>query len=81
MAHHATAALYGRGASGKFAESESAWGLILTVLKAYRDAGKQVQPVLAERRKTRHLRRIPTRQFSEWLRRFRLTAKEAAWKE
>jgi GT2 family glycosyltransferase len=81
MAHHATAALYGKGASGKFAETESALGLIRTVLRAYRDAWTRLPSILAERRKTRHLRRIPAGQFTIWLRRFRLTAKEAGWKE
>ena len=81
MAHHATAALRGKGFSGKFTEGGSAWVLFRTVLRAYRDALAGVPSVLAGRRKTRHLRRIPARQFSDWLRRFRLTAREAAWKE
>lgn len=81
MGHHAAAALRGRGAAGKFTETGSVWVLFRTVLRAYRDALAQLPAVLAERRKTRHLRRIPREQFTEWLRRFRLTAREAAWKE
>jgi hypothetical protein len=37
--------------------------------------------ILAERRKSRHLRKIPSKQFTEWLRRYRLTAREVAWKD
>lgn len=81
MVHHATAALRGKGFSGKFSESGSAWVLFRTVLRAYRDAFAGLPSVLAGRRKTRHLRKIPAGQFTIWLRRFRLTAREAAWKE
>jgi GT2 family glycosyltransferase len=81
LTHHAAAALSGKGASGRFAEDGSLWLLVRTVLRAYRDALARAPSVLAGRRKTRHLRRVPAGQFTEWLRRFRLTAREAAWKE
>jgi len=76
-----TAALRGRGASGRFTEQVSAWRLFRTVFRAYRDALARLPPVLAERRRNRHLRKIPSGEFTEWLRRFRLTAKEVAWKD
>jgi GT2 family glycosyltransferase len=81
MVHHAIAALRGKGFSGKFTEKGSAWALVRTVLRAYRDALAGMPSVLAERRRTRHLRKVRDGQFTKWLRRFRLTAREAAWKE
>ncbi|HSL99421.1 MAG TPA: glycosyltransferase family 2 protein, partial [Candidatus Limnocylindria bacterium] len=76
MTHHLIAALRGKGASGKFTEQESAWGLFRTVLRAQWDAFARMPEILAERRKSRHLRKIPAGQFTEWLRRYRLTARE-----
>jgi hypothetical protein len=81
MIYHTTAALRGKGAAGKFTKNKPAWVLFVTVLRAYRDALARLPPVLAERRKSRHLRILHDGQFTELLRRFRLTAREAAWKE
>lgn len=81
MAHHATAALRGRGASGRFTEKGSAWRLFRTVLRAYRDALAGMPTVLAERKRNRHLRIVSAGEFTEWLRRYRLTAREVAWKD
>jgi GT2 family glycosyltransferase len=82
MSHHLIAALRGHGSSGRFAESRgSAWALFRTVLRAYCDAFAGLPSVLTERKKILHLQKIPARRFSEWLRRFRLTAREVAWKD
>jgi GT2 family glycosyltransferase len=81
MSHHLIAALRGRGASGRFAEQGSVWGLFRTVLRAQWDAFARMPDILFERRKNRHLRKIPAKQFTEWLRRYRLTAREVAWKD
>jgi GT2 family glycosyltransferase len=81
MIYHTTAALRGKGAAGKFTKNKPAWVLFVTVLRAYRDALARLPSVLAERRKSRHLRILHDGQFTELLRRFRLTAREAAWKE
>ena len=81
MTYHIAAALRGKGASGRFREKGSAWQLFRTVSRAYRDALARLPSVLAERQRRRHLRKIPSREFTEWLRRFRLTAKEVAWKD
>ncbi len=81
MAWHLAAALRGKGAAGKFAEKESVWKLVRVMLRAYRDAFARIPSVLAERRRCRSLRRVPDGRFTEWMRRFRLTAREAAWKE
>jgi len=82
MSHHLVAALRGQGSSGRFTESQgSAWRLFRTVLRAYRDAFARLPSLLAERKKNLPLRKIPDWQFSEWLRRFRLTAREVAWKD
>jgi GT2 family glycosyltransferase len=81
MACHLAAALQRRGAAGKFAEKGSVWRLVRVILRAYVDAFARLPQVLSERRKCRMLRRVPARQFAEWMRRFRLTAREVAWKE
>lgn len=81
MIYHTAAAFRGKGAAGKFTENKPARVLFLTVLRAYRDALVMLPSVVARRRKNRHLRKLHDRQFTELLRRFRLTAKEAAWKE
>jgi len=81
MAHHLAAALRKKGAAGRFTEQGSAWGLVRVVLRAYRDAMARLPSILAERRKIRSMQTVSSRQFSEWLRRFRLTAREAAWKD
>jgi hypothetical protein len=81
MTHHLIAALRGKGASGRFTEQESAWVLFRTVLRAQWDAFARIPEILSERRKSRHLRKIPAKQFTEWLRRYRLTAREVAWKD
>jgi GT2 family glycosyltransferase len=80
MIYHFIAALQGKGASGRFTENSSVTVLILTILRAYRDGLARLPSVLAERRKSRHLRKIDAGQFTELLRRFRLTAREAALK-
>jgi len=79
--HHLVAAIRGRGAAGKFARDHSVWMLSRIVLRAWSDALRGMPAVLAERKRIRHLRRIDDRQFAAMLRRFRLTAREAAWKE
>jgi GT2 family glycosyltransferase len=81
MAHHLAASIAGKGAAGKFTEKGSTWRLIRIVLRAYRDALARLPSVLAERRRLRVLRKVPPGQLTEWLRRFRLTAAEAAWKD
>jgi GT2 family glycosyltransferase len=80
MIYHTAAALRGKGAAGKFTENKSAWVLFLTVLRAYRDAVGRIPSIIGERRKSRNLRKLHSSRFTELLRRFRLTAKEAAWK-
>ena len=82
MSHHLIAALRGQGSSGRFIDGRgSAWALFRTVLRAYRDALGRLPSVLAERKKNLPLRKVSARRFSEWLRRFRLTAREVAWKD
>lgn len=81
MAHHAAAAWSGRGASGRFVKSGSAFALACTVLRAYRDALAGVAPVLRARKRIRSAGRVPDALFAEWMRRHRLTAREVAWKE
>lgn len=81
MTYHFAAALRGIGASGRFAEKGSAWRLIRTVARAYYDALVRLPTVLSERRRIRTLRRVPSGKFTEWLRCYRLTAREVAWKD
>jgi GT2 family glycosyltransferase len=81
MAHHFLAALRRKGASGKFAEDQSSLRLIRIVFRAYRDALAKLPAVLAERRRLRRFRNVTSGQFAEWIKRFRLTAAEVAWKD
>jgi GT2 family glycosyltransferase len=81
MVHHFLAALRRKGASGKFAEDRSTLKLVRIVLGAYGDAIARLPSVFAERHRLRGLRNVPPGQFAEWLKRFRLTAAEAAWKD
>ncbi len=81
MAHHAAAARSGRGAAGRYLEGGSALALARTVLRAYRDAVAGLPSVLRERRRVRSLGRVSPARFGEWMRRYRLTAREVAWKD
>jgi GT2 family glycosyltransferase len=80
-AMHLRAALSGRGAAGRMAGEHSVGALFLTTLKAEWAAIAGLPDVLRARRRIMSGRRIPVRQFRELLRRFRLTASEAALKE
>jgi len=81
MALHFLAALRSKGASGKFAGDRSSLRLVRIVLRAHGDALAKLPAVLAERRRLRDLRKVTSGQFADWMRRFRLTAAEAAWKD
>jgi GT2 family glycosyltransferase len=77
----AWAALTGRGASGRFAREASPLRLVAIGLRAYIAALGGLPRVLRQRAAFRSKRRLATREFMGLLRRFRLTAREAAFKE
>ena len=78
---HFAGAISGRGASGKFARKFSVGRLFLTTLKAETLALTGVPRALRQRKVMGPLRRISAADFRELLRRFRMTAREAVFKE
>lgn len=81
VAHHLAAARRGRGAAGKFVERGSAWALTRVVARAYLHALAGIPHALRERRRIMALRKATTAQFTEWMRKYRLSVEEVAWKE
>jgi GT2 family glycosyltransferase len=78
---HLMGALSGRGASGKFAREYSLGWLFLTVGKAEAAALAGLPRVFRERRKRKMFRKISDSSFRDLLRRFRMGAREAAFRE
>jgi len=80
-AMHWRGAISGKGASGRFVRELSAWKLVGVILKAEVAGLAGLPRVLRQRRENRRLRRITSAQFRDFLRRFSMTAEEAALKD
>jgi len=78
---HLVGAILGRGASGKSAREFSIGRLFLTILKAEAVAMAGLSRLFHERRKIKAIRRISESEFRDLLRRFKMSAREAAFKE
>jgi GT2 family glycosyltransferase len=78
---HLRAALSGRGAAGRMAGEFSVWALFATTVKAELAAIAGAPRILSERRRLSATRKISDAQFRALIRRFRMTAAEAAMKE
>jgi GT2 family glycosyltransferase len=78
---HLVGAVSGRGASGKFAREFSVGRLLLTIGKAEVAAIIGLPRVFQMRRKRKIIRKIPVSVFRGLLRRFKMDAREAAFKE
>lgn len=74
-------ALTGRGAAARLAERRSLAHLAAVTLRAYASALRAVPRTLRERKRLRPLRRMSTAGFRALLDEFRLTAREAAFKD
>jgi GT2 family glycosyltransferase len=73
--------LTGRGAAARLAERRSLPHLAAVTLRAYASALRALPGTLRERRRARPLRRLSTAAFRALLDEFRLTAREAAFKD
>jgi GT2 family glycosyltransferase len=71
----------GRGAAARLAGDRSFWHLVSLTLRAWAGALRLAPHALRERCRFRPLRRLRTREFGRLLRRYRLSAAEAALKE
>ena len=78
---HACAMLARRGVSGKFVEHYSLSTLLLALLKAYISALTGLFKMWGKRREIRKTRKVPYAAFYSWLRTYRISAKELAFKE
>jgi GT2 family glycosyltransferase len=78
---HLRAALSGRGAAGKMASEYSVWKLFATTLSAEIAAVVGAPRILRERRRLAPTRRLSNGEFRRLIRRFRMSAAEAAMKE
>jgi GT2 family glycosyltransferase len=77
----AWAALRGRGASGRLARERSTAHLVTLTLRAYASAAAIAPAVLRRRWRDRRLRRVGFSAFLRLLEEFRLSAREAAFKD
>lgn len=78
---HVYAMMTKRGVTGKFSEQYSPWALILVIFKAYGSAIAGIPKMWTKRRDILSNRRVPCRTISSWLKNYRITASELAFKE
>lgn len=78
---HLRGVVSGKGASGRFARERSAWELFGVVLKAEAAGLAGLPRALRQRRENRRYRRITSAQFRDLLRKFSLSAEEAALRD
>jgi GT2 family glycosyltransferase len=78
---HAYAVVAGRGASGKYAERYPAGSLVLIALKAYLSAMAGLPKMWGKRRKIQRSRKVSSGEIRRWLKRYRIGARELAFKE
>jgi hypothetical protein len=81
FALQAWGALSGRGAAGQLARERSVFHLAWLVVRAYASALRALPPVLRDRWRDRHLRRLSSAGFRRLLGEFRLSAREVALKD
>jgi len=81
LAYHAAAAFTGQGAAGRLARESSAFALLAVTLRAWASALRGVPRQLQGRRRLAGLRRLGGLEFRALMREFRLSAREAAFKE
>jgi GT2 family glycosyltransferase len=81
LAHHAAAALSGRGAAGRLADERSVLALVAVTLRAWASALAGVGRAWRARRRVRRLAGFDPARLRGLLREFPLSAREAAFKE
>jgi GT2 family glycosyltransferase len=78
---HAYAVIVKKGASGKFTEQYTLRTLLLTMIKAYVSAMVGLPKMWMKRRVIRKARKVPLRAIYDWLKVYRISAAELAFKE
>jgi GT2 family glycosyltransferase len=79
--HHFAASSRGRGAAGRLRERSSLPVLAKIYLRANLDALLGMRKMLAKRRDINRRKKVTSREFSDWLRRFGVSASEISTKE
>jgi GT2 family glycosyltransferase len=81
LAHHAAAAVTGRGAAARLANDSSVARLVGVMLRAWASALRGLPRVLRRRREVRGLRGFAAARIYELLRAFPLSSREVAFKD
>ncbi len=74
-------AMTGIGAAGRFTEQYSLWKLISVLLRAYFDAIKGSLKMIRKRFALREIKKTDTGEFSLWIKKFGMSAKEIALRD
>jgi len=74
-------ALTGKGAAGRFAEQYSLWKLISVLLRACFDAIRGSLKMIRKRLALNKIKKTSRRDFSLWIKRYRISAKEIALRD
>jgi GT2 family glycosyltransferase len=74
-------ALTGKGAAGRFTEQYSLWKLINVLLRACFDAIRGSLKMIRKRLALNKIKKTSTRDFSLWIKRYRISAKEIALRD
>jgi GT2 family glycosyltransferase len=73
--------LTGIGAAGRFTEHYSRWKLISVLLKVYLDATRGSLKMISKRLALKKIKRTSTSEFSLWIKRFGMSAREIALRD
>lgn len=73
--------LTGIGAAGRFTEQYSRWKLISVLLKAYLDATRGSLKMISKRLALKKIKRTSASDFSLWIKRFGMSAREIALRD
>lgn len=74
-------ALTGIGAAGRFTEQYSLWKLVSVLLRAYFDATRGSLKMIRKRLALKKIRKTSTRDFSLWIKRYGISAKEISLRD
>ncbi len=74
-------ALSGKGAAGRFTEQYSLWKLISVLLRACFDAIRGSLKMIRKRLALNKIKKTSRRDFSLWIKRYRISAKEIALRD
>lgn len=78
---HAASIFQGRGLAGRVAREHSAWNLFCSMIRAYVSAVAGLSAILKKRHEVFRRRKISTAEFYALLRRYRISARELAFRD